>query len=478
VQQIRNKKMKKIITILLLILFSYSTSFSQIGNPDYFPIAVWLQSPSRAQEYKDAGINLYVGLWNELNQAQLDDLKDAGMYVICNQNEFGLSLGNDSTISGWVHGDEPDNAQWNSDTQKYDPCIDPAEIISYYNLLKSNDPTRPVYLNLGRGVSHLNWGGRGTCTGNFNMYKEENDGYIAGCDIISFDIYPVNDKDTVVSEKLWYVPKGIDSLISWSVNPKPTWCWIETTKIQANNNRQPTPEEVKSEVWMAIIHGATGIGYFCHSWAPSFDEAALLHDSIMIKAVADLNFQISSLAPVLNSQTIENYTNAESSNPDIPVDVMTKSTAGNEYIFAAAMRPGTTEATFEIPDDYPLLRVEVLNENRFIDIVGGQFKDSFSNYESHIYKLSYADNIIQNLYNDDFLNIYPNPASDYIEIKAEVPLLNISIYNPLGQCIMTVADNAGSKLRKIDISHLPSGTYLCVISNAGDLCVEKFIVME
>jgi hypothetical protein len=30
---------------------------------DYFPIAVWLQSPSRAAQYKAIGINTYVGSW-------------------------------------------------------------------------------------------------------------------------------------------------------------------------------------------------------------------------------------------------------------------------------------------------------------------------------------------------------------------------------------------------------------------------------
>ena len=30
------------------------------GDPTYFPIAVWLQSPENADKYQDIGINLYV----------------------------------------------------------------------------------------------------------------------------------------------------------------------------------------------------------------------------------------------------------------------------------------------------------------------------------------------------------------------------------------------------------------------------------
>ena len=33
------------------------------SDPNYFPIAVWVQQPSNAERYKEAGINLYVGLW-------------------------------------------------------------------------------------------------------------------------------------------------------------------------------------------------------------------------------------------------------------------------------------------------------------------------------------------------------------------------------------------------------------------------------
>ena len=43
-----------------------------LADPDVFPIAVWLQSPARAADYKAIGINLYVGLWRGPTEAQLD----------------------------------------------------------------------------------------------------------------------------------------------------------------------------------------------------------------------------------------------------------------------------------------------------------------------------------------------------------------------------------------------------------------------
>jgi len=55
-------------------------------DADFFPIAVWLQNPSKADKYKQAGINTYVGLWRGPTEKQLAELRQSGMKVICHQN--------------------------------------------------------------------------------------------------------------------------------------------------------------------------------------------------------------------------------------------------------------------------------------------------------------------------------------------------------------------------------------------------------
>ena len=185
---------------------------------------------------------------------------------------------------------------------------------------------------------------------------------------------------------LWYVAKGIDSLRLWSDYKKPVWCWIETTKIHERSKRKPTPAEVKSEVWMALIHGANGYGFFCHSFTkdPPPDEAAFLHDKEMISAMKEVNMMVTSLASVLNNPTTHGYASASSSNSAVPVDIMTKKQKGANYIFAVAMRPGTTTATFTVKKGK---NVEVLGENRSINITEGKFTDEFSDYGVHLYKV-------------------------------------------------------------------------------------------
>src|SRR5262249_13191171 len=80
-------------------------------DPNFFPIAVWMQNPTNAARYQAAGFNLYVGLWQGPAERQLADLGKAGMRVICNQNDVGLKHRADRTIVGWMHDNEPDNAQ-------------------------------------------------------------------------------------------------------------------------------------------------------------------------------------------------------------------------------------------------------------------------------------------------------------------------------------------------------------------------------
>lgn len=81
------------------------------ADEDWFPIGVWLQDPRNAERYLDAGVNVYVGLWQGPTEVQLDALGRVGMKVICHQNDVGLACADDPTIIAWMHGDDPDIAQ-------------------------------------------------------------------------------------------------------------------------------------------------------------------------------------------------------------------------------------------------------------------------------------------------------------------------------------------------------------------------------
>lgn len=350
-------------------------------DPAFFPLAVWVQNPSYAKAYRAAGINTYVGLWSGPTEAQLSALKQAGFHVICHQNEVGLRHREDPAIIAWMHGDEPDNAQPLPDGKGYGPPIPPAAIIADYASLRAADPSRPIVLNLGQGVAWDNWHGRGVRTRHPEDYPE----YLKGCDIASFDIYPVNATHPEVAGKLHLVAEGVTRLTRWTNAKKPVWSCIETTRYN-NEGQKPTPAQVRSEVWQAIISGARGLIYFVHQFKPVFREAGLLDDPEMTAAVTALNHQITTLAPVLNGPALSDTVAVRIVNPSVPVAFTARRHDQALHIFAAASREGETEATFTVPGLTGERTIEVLGENRTLSAHDGVFTDRFTDWAVHLYR--------------------------------------------------------------------------------------------
>lgn len=350
------------------------------ADPGYFPIAVWLQSPKNAARYKEAGINLFVGLWQGPTEEQLSALKAAGMRVICAQNEVGLKHRDDPTIAAWMHGDEPDNAQPLPGGRGYGDPIPPAKIIADYERIRAADPSRPVLLNLGQGVANDEWKGRGPHP---QDYRE----YVKGGDVVSFDVYPVAGIDKRDGENyLWYVPRGVDRLRTWTGDRKLVWNCIECTHI-SEPDRKATPHQVRAEVWMSLIHGSRGLIYFVHQFKPRFIEWALLEDPEMLTAVTGINRQIRELAPVLNSPTLSDGASVTSSAAEVPIDLMAKRQGEATYVFAVGTRNGAARGDFQVKGLRGSRSVTVVGENRALQARDGRWQDEFRPYDVHLYRI-------------------------------------------------------------------------------------------
>ena len=354
-------------------------------RPDFFPIAVWLQDVANAPKYRDVGVNVYVGLWRGPTAEQLDALDAAGIRAIVRQSPASLKFRDRSTIIGWMHDDEPDNAQplKRGQGEGYGPPVLPSAIVDGYREMKAADPDRPILLNLGQGVAWDGWYGRGVRTNHPEDYPE----YLEGCDIASFDIYPVSHRDEAVAGKLWYVPRGVARLREWTGGRKPVWCCIETTNIDhEDETRRASPEQIRSEVWMALIRGAKGLIYFAHRFKPTFIEAGLLADDATARAVRDVNRRIHELAPVLHEPDVVDGVQAVLSNEKTPVATLVKRHEGFTYVFSASLREGGTTVEFRLPE-HADATVEVLDESRTIEAPGGAWSDDFTGYQVHLYRI-------------------------------------------------------------------------------------------
>ena len=152
-----------LIGVLLLAGSSASSGEPHLNgfptSPGFFPIGVWLQSPVRAPDYRAIGINTFVGLYKGPAEEQLAGLAKYDMFAVAEQNDVGLTSVSRHVIKGWMHGDEPDNAQ-PIGFGLYGSCIPATEVVRRTREMKSRDPTRPVLINFGQGLANGYWRGQ------------------------------------------------------------------------------------------------------------------------------------------------------------------------------------------------------------------------------------------------------------------------------------------------------------------------------
>ena len=346
------------------------------NDPSFFPIGVWLQSPALAPAYKAIGINTFVGLWKGPTESQLAALTKYDMFVVASQNDVGLHSANRGIIKGWLHDDEPDNAQ-PIGMGLHGSCVPATEVVRRTQEMNAQDNTRPILINFGQGIANEFWKGRGPCSGDDNYYSVA----AHDVDILSFDIYPVGSSTPQVKGKLEYVARGVTRLMNLAADNQKVWAVIETTALDPGH--AATPAQVSAEVWMAIIHGARGIVYFVHEFSPTFREDAIFRHPDVVRKVAEENELIKSLASVLNSPNLGGTITVQSS---IPIATMAKRYQNTVYIFAVAMTNSTSKPRFTL-EGFNGTEGLVMGEKRNVPIRQGVFEDTFVGYGVHIYEI-------------------------------------------------------------------------------------------
>lgn len=85
-------------------------------------------------------------------------------------------------------------------------------------------------------------------------------------------------------------------------------------------------------------------------------------------------------------------------------------------------------------------------------------------------------NVTANLSTDDFstnlkTTLYPNPTNGIVNIKASAEMKSIEIYSILGNLVKTYSNE-----KQLDLSSLPSGTYIMKLTSVdGDISRQKLI---
>jgi hypothetical protein len=78
---------------------------------------------------------------------------------------------------------------------------------------------------------------------------------------------------------------------------------------------------------------------------------------------------------------------------------------------------------------------------------------------------------------EQFVNtsqVYPNPASDQINIKSGSTIIQIEIYNQIGQLVKKL--NTNSSIVHFDISNIKSGVYFIKMSSHDQIITKKLVI--
>lgn len=371
-------------------------------NAVEIPISVWWVDSNRIAEYKPLGINTIVGDW-AYNPDYVNGIKAAGIswwpFLHGNDLSAPIAVQEDPALAALVKGyfvtDEPDLFQ---------PWASPAVVRKWKNDARAIDSTRPVWINLSRYAFQnqgFTWLPVGISARDANMEWRE---YLSLSDIASLDAYSINAADPYIANVsssapnrwgIWAYPHQISWASKMVEERCPVWGYVETASSMPG---LPLIGEIQKAVWSCLIAGATGIQYFQHRFIDAdqvTDTVSLLTQTELHAGMTALNAQIQSLAAPLLAPEANLLTSVATSTTGgpmkggevgVPIHYTSRMLGSPHYVFAQAIRPGTTTGTFTAPSASGKT-LTVVGEGRTVVANGsGVWTDVFDeDYEYHLY---------------------------------------------------------------------------------------------
>jgi hypothetical protein len=319
-----------------------------VENRPFFPIMQWSQCPNDFGSSLLLGIDVFMGVCEDTSAAAAAVTLGPYGYLIPSIELRGSI--DDVRLLGWHQPDEPENNGLTADA-----------------LTAPDRAQGPTFLTL---TSEFMRRARGP-----SAYRA----YAARADVIGFDLYPIAAHcKTHIS--LADVYRGQRDLLALAPG-KPTYQWIETGPIDGRcTSREPvTPEEVRAEVWLAVAGGATGIGYFTHSWTRGdwfrFDVAFPIRG-----AIAKTNAELRALAPALLSTQLR-----ASATP--PVYAGARAYGNAVYVVAVNASTAPVTAQVRIPAAWRLKTARLWGPGTRSAVTAGTIRATFGPLEPRVYVL-------------------------------------------------------------------------------------------
>jgi len=330
----------------------------------FFPIGVWVPPAYDFAKWKGRNVNTVVGVTQDFEtwNAEANSL---GLRMIRDSRPDPADDSNEPLLLAWAQDDEPDGIF---------SQIPYSQVQARYAAWKGANPGRSVFINF---VGDLNQYDLVTAESGDPWYAK----YVAGADWISADTYPVNR-----GRSLSTVGAMVDHLRALA-GGKPVFAFIESSDIDPTRDGPgPTPDELRAEIWEAIIHGVRGLWYFPEQVGSGIP---FLYDSTPADVADEMTLQnavITGLAAVLQGPINPPGLGAAVS---APLEVAWRNAPSGKYFFVLnlsnAPRNGQTITLTGIGS---AATAAVYGESRAVAISGGAITDDFGPYAVHIYKVN------------------------------------------------------------------------------------------
>ena len=367
------------------------TGTSGLFLDGFFLIGTFMPTVNEFGKWHDRGVNTGVGLNSYTDpsvgrtlQVAIQDwdaqAKAQGMRTIRSPMPNPADdLGN-TTLLAWDQMDEPDATGQG--------MTNLASCVASYQQWKATDSSRPVYLTFsGPDVLDADPGPRPSwcldSTGGCSLISNHLDYISSALDWVSNDIYPCSGFLPDESRRCdpSYVGDPIDLLRSWT--DKPVFAFIETSyqEFVPQSTRGPTKDEVRAEIWVAVVHGVRGYIFF-----PQVVGKDATGDGTPADVAAELTVQnktVAQLAPVL--QGAINPTTVGATVP-APLQAGWRDAPSGKYFFVVnTKQPTLTNAAITLTSVGTATSASVFGESRTVTLANGKLTDTFGAFAVHIY---------------------------------------------------------------------------------------------
>jgi hypothetical protein len=334
-----------------------------------FIIGAFQQPVSSFDTWRTRGINTLVGYEAEKSSKNIsnhdwtESAAAKGFYYIKQPSDNPQADAADPNLLAWMHADEPDVKK---------PPTDPEILQQQYNDWKKVAPNLPIFINFSGGNV---LGGK--------ISKETYHSYIQSADWIGNDFYPVTGYNR--PDWLWKVGAAIDQLRDWS-HDKPQFALIECSAQRLSwtpkSTRGVTADELRAEIWHAVIHGVKGIIYFPQQFGGGFR-----YDAVQEKVSLEMALQnkhLTELAAILASPMNPHIDQKPRANS--PIEIGWRISENKLYIIALNFSDDLARAQIIHLGVQPT-QAKSLWETQSPDLKNQEITDDFQPYQVRIYQL-------------------------------------------------------------------------------------------